>query len=147
MHKSLSLLALLPSTLAHFVLNYPPSLGFNEDDQGTAPCGGVDVAIPDNATEVTVGGFSVAVRSTHPQSNWLYRITTSVEEPYNWTNILPVVSQSGVGDFCLPNITVPEDLIGQKAILQISASAVDGALYQVSEMHERGSKDFETYAT
>lgn len=131
MYKSLTLLALLPSAFAHFVLNYPPSLGFNEDDEGTAPCGGAEISF-DNTTDITVGSFSVASRSTHPQANWLFRVTTSTEEPYNWTNILPVVSQSGLGDFCLPALSVPASFVGQQGIMQITQGAVDGNLYQVN---------------
>lgn len=134
MYKSLTLLALLPSTLAHFVLNYPPPLGpLDEDNEGTAPCGGLDINNPGNVTDVTVGGFSIASRSTHPQANWLFRVTTSTQEPYNWTNVLPVVSQSGLGDFCLPSLSVPDSFVGQQAILQVTQGAVDGSLYQVSE--------------
>ena len=131
MYKSLALLALLPSTFAHFLLNYPPTLGFDDDAEGTGPCGGAEITIPDNATELTVGGFSIAVQSTHPQASWLYRVSTSTAEPFNWTNISPVVSESGLGDFCLPSLSVPESFIGQSAIIQVVADAVDGLLYQV----------------
>ena len=131
MYKALALLALLPSTFAHFVLNYPPSLGFSDDDEGNAPCGGFDISFSGNVTNVTVGSFSIASRTTHPQASWLFRVTTSTEEPYNWTNILPVISESGLGDFCLPALSVPESFIGQQAIIQVTQSAVDGNLYQV----------------
>lgn len=133
MYKALALLALLPSTFAHFVLNYPVSLGFDDDNEGTGPCGGFDVTF--NATRdsnVTVGGFATTSRTTHPQADWQFRVTTSTSEPYNWTNIVPVVQQYGLGDFCLQNLTLPESYVGQRGVIQVIQSAVDGNLYQVS---------------
>jgi len=142
MYKSLALLAVLPSTFAHFILNYPPALGpFKDDDEGTGPCGGYDISFSGNVTDTTVGGFSVALTSTHPQANWLYRVTTSTQEPYNWTNILPVVSESGLGAFCLPELTVPPSFVGQQAIIQVSQGAVDGNLYQVRSCLCRAARD------
>lgn len=131
MYKVLALLAVLPSTFAHFILNYPTALGvFKDEEEGTAPCGGYDINFSGNVTEIPVGGFAVALMSTHPQADWLYRITTSTEEPYNWTNILPVVSESGLGAFCLPDLTVPSSFVGQQAIIQVTQDAADGELYQ-----------------
>lgn len=135
MHASyvLPLLAILPTTLGHFLLNYPDPLGtFDDDNEPNGPCGGYDLSFSGNVTNVSVSGFSVATRSTHPQGSWLFRYTTTITEPYNWTNILPVVSQSGIGDFCLPALTVPDSLVGQQAVIQVIDQAVDGNLYQVS---------------
>ena len=131
MYRSLGLLALLPSTFAHFILNSPPSLGFDDDKEGTAPCGGFDINF-NNVSDVTAGAFSITSQTSHPQASWLFRVTTSTQEPFNWTNILPIVSQSGLGDFCISNLTVPDSFVGQQAIIQITQSAVDGDLYQVS---------------
>jgi len=141
MYKVLALLAVLPSTFAHFILNYPTALGvFKDEEEGTAPCGGYDINFSGNVTEVPVGGFAVALMSTHPQADWLYRITTSTEEPYNWTNILPVVSESGLGAFCLPDLTVPSSFVGQQAIIQVTQDAVDGELYQVRPCLHRAAR-------
>lgn len=140
MRTTLLLAALLPSTFAHFVLNYPNSLGFDDDNEGESPCGGFGITFGSNDTNVTVGSFAVASTSTHPQANWLFRYTTSTEEPYNWTNILPVISQSGIGAFCLPNLNVPESLAGQQGVIQVTQSAADGALYQVSFLYPSQSR-------
>lgn len=131
MRTSLLLAAVLPNALGHFLLNYPNSLGFDDDKEGTAPCGGFDITFGSNDTNVTVNGFAVATRTTHPQANWLFRATLSTAEPFNWTNILPVVSESGLGDFCLTDLKVPSDFAGQRGIIQITQAAVDGDLYQV----------------
>lgn len=134
MHASfvLPLLAILPTAFGHFLLNYPDPLGpFDDDNEPNSPCGGYDLSFSGNVTNVSVSGFSIASRTTHPQGSWLFRYTTTITEPYNWTNILPVVSQSGIGDFCLPALTVPDSLVGKQAIIQVTDDAVDGLLYQV----------------
>lgn len=58
-----TLLALLATSAnAHFLLNYPTSIGFSDDDEGTAPCGGFtpDFAT-DNVTDFYVGGDNIAL--------------------------------------------------------------------------------------
>lgn len=127
---------LLPTTIsAHFLLNYPQPLGypnFDEDAEGTSPCGGQPITFADNDTSLTVSGFQIASRTTHPQANWLLRATLSTQEPFNWTNISPVINQAGLGDFCATNLSLPAEFVGKKGILQVTQGAVDGDLYQVS---------------
>ena len=55
------------SATAHFILGYPTSLGFDDDLEPTAPCGGFSVpaagaSTTANSTNVTVGGFAVALQ-------------------------------------------------------------------------------------
>ncbi|ATY65003.1 expression library immunization antigen 1 [Cordyceps militaris] len=135
--STLPLLAALAGlTTAHFQLKYPPTIGFEDAKEDTAPCGGFtpDLAassIPD----FHIGGDAVAVRLSHPQSKWLFRVTTS-DKPSSdgtgWEQIYPIVLQSGLGDFCLPQLTVPAKYEGKKGVLSIVSSAVDGLLYQCS---------------
>ena len=132
MYKAFALLALLPTALAHFQLQYPTPLGTDDDNSATGPCGGYPVAFGSNDTSVTVGGFAVALRSTHPQANWFYRYSLNTAEPFNWVNILPQVRQSGLGSFCLPQLSVPQNSTGKQAIIQVLQEAVDGNLYAVS---------------
>lgn len=134
MRTSLILATVLPSALGHFVLNYPNSLGFDDDNEGNGPCGGFDVTFGSNDTNVTVGSFAIASLTTHPQADWLFRATLSTAAPFNWTNILPVVSESGLGDFCLTGLTVPSDFAGQRGVIQVIQDAVDGSLYQVCSL-------------
>jgi len=73
----IGLVALLASSSsAHFLLNFPPTIGFSDDDETTAPCGGftVDFAT-DNVTDFHVGGDSIAVvsRPMHQKSITLTR--------------------------------------------------------------------------
>jgi hypothetical protein len=49
---------------AHFLLNYPPTIGFSDDDEGTAPCGSFTVDFTtDNVTDFYVGGDAIALVS------------------------------------------------------------------------------------
>lgn len=127
----LSLSALTELTTAHFLLNYPPTLGFSDDNEGIGPCGGFPVVFNSSDIQVQADGFPIALRSTHPEADWLFRATLSQSEPFNWTNLLPVVRETGLGDFCIPDFKVPTEFIGHSGLLQIMQDAADGLLYQV----------------
>lgn len=119
------------TTFAHFILKYPPSLGFDDDIEGTAPCGGFPVVFNESDAQVQVDGFPVAMLSTHPQAQWLFRATLSKEAPFNWTNLLPVVDETGLGSFCLPQLQAPTEFVGHQGLIQVIQDAADGELYQV----------------
>ncbi|KAI0428071.1 hypothetical protein F5Y09DRAFT_11720 [Xylaria sp. FL1042] len=132
-----SALLLAASAHAHFTVQYPTTVGeFKDDDEGTAPCGGYS---PDLATIDTVdfhvAGDAIATMSTHPQTNWLYRITTDDLSKNNWTQIYGIVQQNGPGEFCVNAVTLPSEYVGQKAILSIVGAGLDGVLYQCSALH------------
>ncbi|KAJ9145215.1 hypothetical protein NKR19_g6160 [Coniochaeta hoffmannii] len=124
-------LLLAAGVRAHFKLNFPASIGFDDDAQHDGPCGGFT---PDfsknNATDFFAGGDNVATLTTHSQGNWLYRLTVDPAASGNWTQIFAIVQQNGLGDFCEPLIAVPASLIGQKAVLGVVANTPDGILYQ-----------------
>ncbi|KAK7427172.1 hypothetical protein QQZ08_006285 [Neonectria magnoliae] len=128
----ISAAALCGLSLAHFELKYPKSIGFKDDNEGDSPCGGFtpDFSDKDKIVDFHVGGEAIAVRSTHQQSNWLFRVTTDEEAKSGWEQLFPIVQQSGLGDFCEPKITVNESYIGKKGIVNVVSSAVDGLLYQ-----------------
>ncbi|KAI0481781.1 hypothetical protein F4859DRAFT_434944 [Xylaria cf. heliscus] len=125
------------SANAHFTVQYPATVGaFNDDAEDQSPCGGYSPNITDIETvDFHVGGDAVATKSTHPQTNWLYRITFDDLAKNNWTQVYGIVQQSGPGDYCTKDITVPSDYVGQKAILSIVGSGVDGVLYQCAAVH------------
>ncbi|KAK8090481.1 expression library immunization antigen 1 [Apiospora hydei] len=125
-------LLFLTAARAHFQVQYPPTIGaFDDDKEPTAPCGGYTPDFSKTATDFHVGGDAIATKSGHPQTQWLYRITTDDKAAGNWTQIYGQVQQSGVGTFCVPKVAVPESYIGQKAVLSIVADGDDGMLYQV----------------
>lgn len=131
-------LHLIPHSTAHFLLHYPATVGFDDDLEGQAPCGSFTVDFSkDNVTDFHVGGDSIALTSTHPMATWLFRATLDqTGTKGNWTNLLPPVSQSGLGNFCERSITVPESWAGQKGVISVVQDAADGLLYQVSLAHK-----------
>ena len=122
----------------HFLLTYPPTIGFDNDNEGEAPCGGFP-DIFNNLTapsmNITVAGFPIELQSTHPQAAWLFRATLSHEAPFNWTNLLPVVSETGIGDFCVPDLGAPVEFAGHAGILQVVQEEEGELLYQVRDLY------------
>ncbi|EME47315.1 hypothetical protein DOTSEDRAFT_69295 [Dothistroma septosporum NZE10] len=128
------MLALAAASLsaAHFTLTWPTTAGFNDDDEPTAPCGGATVIVNDTAPEINVDRFAVAIYSSHPAGNWTFRATQSTGAPYNFTEIVPSVTSTGPGDFCLTDLRIPygSSWVGSSGILQVIDNSVDGTLYQ-----------------
>ncbi|KAL7930296.1 hypothetical protein V8C35DRAFT_313494 [Trichoderma chlorosporum] len=128
-----AILSLASVSSAHFLLNYPTSIGFDDDKEGTAPCGGFTPDLSSGSKQLVdfhVGGDSLAVKSTHPQDTWLFRATLDGTAESGWQQIFPIVQQSGLGDFCEPVITLPSSWAGKKGVIGIVADAPDGLLYQ-----------------
>jgi hypothetical protein len=123
--------ALTLATSAHFVLQTPPSLGFDEDTLEQSPCGGSAITFNSSDASVQVGGFAAGMLSTHPAAQWMFRATTDMQAPFNWTNLLPVVQETGLGEFCLPALTAPDSFVGKQGLVQVVQDGPDGTLYQV----------------
>jgi hypothetical protein len=129
-------LAFIPSNLAHFILNYPPTLGFNGDNEDIGPCDGFSITLS-NTSNFHVDGDSIALDTLHPQSNFLFRASVNLTgDPKNldvnsWVVLLPVVLESGLGAFCEKSVAVPSTWACQQGILQITQDAEDGVHYQV----------------
>lgn len=122
--------SLLSISTAHFLLNYPPTVGFSDDNEGIAPCGGFAISY-DNATDFHVDGDAIAVTSTHPTAVWLFRATLSQTAAGNYTNLIPSVQQNALGAFCETGLKVNSSWAGQKGVIQVIQDATDGLLYQV----------------
>ncbi|KIW90061.1 uncharacterized protein Z519_09492 [Cladophialophora bantiana CBS 173.52] len=120
---------------AHFILQYPTSLGFDDGTEATAPCGGFDVTFNSSDDSIPVGGFPVSMLSTHPAADWLFRVTLDQKAPFNWTNLLPVVSETGLGQFCLPQLVAPAEFAGNKGVVQVIQNGPDGILYQCAAVN------------
>jgi hypothetical protein len=117
---------------AHFLLNYPPTIGFDDSLEATPPCGSFSVDFStDNVTDFHVGGDSLAMTSIHPQATWLFRATLDITASGNWTNLLPAIVQTGLGDYCERDITLPATWAGSKGVIGVVQHAPDGILYQV----------------
>jgi hypothetical protein len=127
--NTILLSAMFGLTNAHFLLNYPTTIGFDDDAEGEAPCGGQTVSFS-TVTNFYVGGDYIALTSTHPTAHWAFRATLDQTATSNFTYLSPVVSQAALGNLCEP-VTVPSTFAGSKGIVQIVQSATDGLLYQV----------------
>lgn len=130
MHSALLLASLIGLSAAHFELKAPPSIGFEDKNEDKAPCGGFTPDFSGELYDWHVGGEAIAVRLTHQQSNWLFRVTTDEKAESGWEQIFPIVQQSGLGDFCQPQVTIPESYVGKKGVVSVVSSAVDGLLFQ-----------------
>ncbi|RAL68412.1 hypothetical protein DID88_007143 [Monilinia fructigena] len=90
----ISLATVIAQCSAHFILNWPVTYGFDDDAEGTAPCGGVSVAYDHNVTEFHVDGDSIAMTSTHPTTTWLFRATVGNNTAANnWNELIPTVNK------------------------------------------------------
>lgn len=142
--------AILPAVLslasvssAHFLMNYPDSIGFDDDKEGTAPCGGFTPDTSSGSKQLVdfhVGGDSLAMRSTHTQVNWLFRVTLDGTAQSGWKQVFPIVEQSGLGNFCEPQITLPASYAGKTGVIGVVADGPDGLLYQVCRKNSNSLK-------
>jgi len=129
-------LAMISPSAAHFMLNYPPTIGFDDSLEGTPPCGSFTVMFStDNVTDFHVGGNAIAVTSIHPQATWLFRATLDLNATTNWTSLLPAIQQTGLGDYCEPDVTVPSSWAGQKGVIGVVQDAPDGILFQCAAVN------------
>ena len=126
-------LLLVGQSTAHFLLHYPPTIGFDDDLESTPPCGSFTVDFSkDNVTDFHVNGDAIAVTSIHPAATWLFRATLDQTASGNWTSLLPAVQQTGLGNYCETGVKVPSTWAGSKGVIGIVQDAPDGILYQVS---------------
>ncbi|KAJ9134361.1 hypothetical protein NKR23_g10202 [Pleurostoma richardsiae] len=126
---------LLASALgaAHFVLEVPPSIGFNDAIEATAPCDGFDITSRKIVTDFPVAGSPIQILSTHPKAEWEVRAAL-LNNTSNFTYMVPRISQQGIGIFCLPSVPGIADWEGLEVIMQMIQHAVDGALYQCAAL-------------
>jgi len=124
----------ISQSTAHFLLNYPPTIGFDDALEGNAPCGSFTPDFSkDTVTDFHVAGDSCAMTSIHPQATWLFRATLDITASGNWTILLPAVLQTGLGDYCERDVMVPASWAGSNGIIGVVQDAPDGILYQVSQ--------------
>ncbi|OIW32867.1 hypothetical protein CONLIGDRAFT_558529, partial [Coniochaeta ligniaria NRRL 30616] len=122
---------------AHFNLIAPPTIGFDDDKEGNGPCGGFtpDFTNKSALIDFHVGGEPFAMKLGHPQANWLFRGTLDETASSNWTQLFPIVQQSGLGLFCESAVPAPESWVGKQGVVGVVANAVDGLLYQCATVN------------
>jgi hypothetical protein len=131
-------LATLSATAhAHFKLLEPsPIHSFDEDLEPNAPCGGFTPNFStDSVTDFHVGGDAVMTLLAHPQATFLYRGTLDQTGNSGWTQLFPMIQQTGLGDMCELQIPAPANWAGKKGLISVVCDSPDGILYQVGEGH------------
>ena len=131
--KTLYLLAIVKAAIAHFTLDYPYSLGFDDDKEPTAPCGGFEISFNGtaNITNFPLSGGFISIDTHHPASNFTYNIALEGDID-NFKPILPKVVETGIGELCIRTDRLNESWEGKRGVLQVVGDGPDGVLYQVS---------------
>ncbi|KAF3316875.1 hypothetical protein TWF173_000878 [Orbilia oligospora] len=126
----LKLVGLASLTGAHFFLETPIAIGFDDLTLTEAPCGGFDPTDRSaGVTEWSVLGYPIALITTHLNVNWTFRAAL-LSDVTNWVDVFPRIHQTGIAEFCLPEVPGIEAWIGQDAVVQIIQEAPDGLLHQ-----------------
>jgi hypothetical protein len=131
--KSILLLAIAAAASAHYTLDYPTSLGFSDDKENIAPCGGFLPNLDGTLVDFSVSGDWVAINNHHPESLLHYRVAN--EDNLTWVELNPIVHQVGIGKLCIKTGPAPSDFVGKRGVLQVIGDGHGGALYQVLSLH------------
>ncbi|ODQ56243.1 hypothetical protein SAICODRAFT_42417, partial [Saitoella complicata NRRL Y-17804] len=123
---------------AHFTLNYPETVGFDEDNEPTAPCGGFSASDATNRTLVPLDGTApFAIYAGHPTAQVIVKLALSTDPTTNADfniTVVPQFTENGLGDFCFPSVNwaaaAGSPTEGQNATVQVAYAGGDGVLYQ-----------------
>ncbi|PMD47215.1 hypothetical protein L207DRAFT_627905 [Hyaloscypha variabilis F] len=115
---------------AHFIVNTPPPLGNNINNEDIAPCGGFTPSGSDTLTAFHVGGDAIDLTTLHAQSYFDFLGMLGDSLSSNWTFLIPTVEQYGLNGFCEPSVEVPASWAGSNGLLQIIQDSEDGVHYQ-----------------
>ncbi|KAK0656914.1 hypothetical protein B0T16DRAFT_308114, partial [Cercophora newfieldiana] len=115
---------------AHFALEIPTSIGFNDEKLNESPCGSFDPTDRSKGvTKWSVEGGNIGVISTHGKVTWEINAAL-VSEPTKWLPLVREFAQSGVGSVCIQRVPGFSAWIGKPVVLQIVQHGHDGDLYQ-----------------
>lgn len=139
-----AVLALSVASLAsaHFILETPPPIGFNDENQDLGPCGGIDILDTTNGIRWWPNkGGPVGLITTHAESVWEFKAALR-SDTTTWINLSRNITQEGVGSWCIPNIPgLPLSKwqwIGKRGIIQVIQHGHHGALYAVNPIESTG---------
>jgi hypothetical protein len=135
----LALVSVVPMAAAHFKLMYPTSRGFDEDTMPNFPCGGMSQSSNRTKLPLKGGSFPVALEMHHAQTAVEVLLSLGSNPGDNYNIILePTFQVNGLGEFCLPHVSITEKLIGRNltdgmnATLQVQTNGdPSGGLYAV----------------
>jgi hypothetical protein len=124
----LTVLPVLP-VFAHYTLDYPPTTGFDEDQEPNPPCGGFNPD-PKNLTAWPLSGGQIAIDSHHPEITLLFRAQLMGSD--SWVNLTNgFLMMTGFGEICVNALPVPANWSGKAGVVQTIGQPPDGILYQV----------------
>ena len=128
--KILYLLFVTSIVSAHFTLDYPPTTGFDEDQEPNPPCGGFPPDLS-NLTAWPLSGGEISVDLHHPYALFLFRAQLVGSD--TWVNLSDgIVDMVGLGEGCIHALPVPQNWSGQAGVVQVVGQPPDAILYQVS---------------
>ena len=117
----------LPLTSAHFLMVYPASRGFDDAKIATFPCGGFDT-VSKNRTLFPLSGGEISLEMADTSSNIevLIGLGNNVGNGFNQV-IRQTFAQTGEGNFCMTGFSLPANLNGMNATIQVVTSSDDSA--------------------
>ena len=127
--KFLCLIFVTSIVSAHFTLDYPPTTGFDEDQEPNPPCGGFPPDLS-NLTAWPLSGGEISVDLHHPEALFLFRAQLVGSD--DWFNLSDgIVDMVGLGEGCIHSLPVPQNWSGMVGVIQVVGQPPDGILYQV----------------
>ena len=117
----------LSLTSAHFLMVYPTSRGFDDAKIATFPCGGFDT-VSKNRTLFPLSGGEISLEMADTSSNIevLIGLGNNVGNGFNQV-IRQTFAQTGEGNFCMTGFSLPTNLNGMNATIQVVTSSDDSA--------------------
>ncbi|KAF8939298.1 hypothetical protein BGZ58_010195 [Dissophora ornata] len=141
--STLLLLCSSSSVMAHFILDYPISRGFDDDAEPNAPCGGFN-AVPTNRSMFPLSGGFIDINSFHVSSTVTINIALGNNpSAANFTAAAatPASSPTSIsinhpGHSCLSlNLTSFTGAVNNtNATIQVIYNGGDGELYQCADV-------------
>ena len=123
-------------SLAHFTLDWPKARGASETTAENFPCGGFsDVG---QRTDFPISGGPLQLTMGHDLTNVAVYMAVGSNPGSSFNTVLrPQFVVTGLGDFCVGQISVPSSLNvsdGTQATIQVVSNAHGGGgLYQVRD--------------
>ncbi|PVH97958.1 hypothetical protein DM02DRAFT_532140 [Periconia macrospinosa] len=131
-------LLLAPPTTAHFTLDWPTARGFDDAQATSFPCGGFNnVKTP--RTDFPLSGGPLQLNMHHPRTRVAVYLALGNDpgSSFNYV-LLPQLTQTGLGDFCLGHVNLPSGVnvtAGTNATIQVVTNGdPDGGLYQCADV-------------
>jgi len=124
--------SLFSNVFAHFILQIPPNIGFDDDNEPNGPCGGFTPSFSSgNITDFHVGGDTIMALGAHPTITYIFRATLTEDASGGWQPLTGSdIQVVGLNLACNPDVPAPPAFAGNKGIIQVIADSPDGILFQ-----------------